>query len=274
VNNTIKLPEGQVVSDYINNHSLIELQKKFNIKSYGPIKRILKQYNIPLRKPGQTLRKNHLKVDENFFAEINSPVKAYWLGFFIADGHIQKDETKASLISKDLEVIKKFKSAINSDHAINNNINYDKRTNKTYKSFSIQVSSRRFVSNLIKQGVTNSKSVWCPFPHLQDEFYPHFIRGMFDGDGSICFVNGKIRISLIAANGIIHPLQDYLIEKLKFSKTALSQNCHNPKAKQKKLHVSRAKDIERFLEFIYQNASEEILLSRKFNIYLSINSVK
>lgn len=126
MNNTISLPESQVVSMYQTGTTLNDLKKFFNIKSYGPIKRVLKTQGVVLRRKGELRPQGKHAVNLTFFENIDTPTKAYWLGFLVADGHIQKNNYKASLISKDKEVIEKFKKAIESEHPINQNANYDK----------------------------------------------------------------------------------------------------------------------------------------------------
>lgn len=43
---------------------------------------------------------------------------------------------------------------------------FDKRTNKVYSSYMIQIGSKEFTSYIIKQGVTNRKSYHCEFPKI------------------------------------------------------------------------------------------------------------
>lgn len=265
MNNTIPLPESQVVSMYQAGTTLNDLKKFFNIKSYGPIKRVLKTQGIVLRKKGELRPQDKHTVNLSFFETIDTPEKAYWLGFVVADGHIQQNNYKVSITSKDREIIEKFKIAIGSEHTITPNAIFDKRTNKTYRSWMIQITSKHFVSYLIKQGVTNAKSSFCDFPSIPEALYPHFIRGLFDGDGSICFIkSGKRRISLIATDSILNFIQKYLIEKFGFSTTEWSCISTNQKAKNSKLHIYNKRDQDTFLDFIYNPSTEETRLTRKY----------
>lgn len=265
MNNTISLPKSQVVSMYQAGKTLNDLKNFFNIKSYGPIKRILKSYNIVLRKKGTLRPQRKHFVNFTFFENIDSPIKAYWLGFIVADGHVTKNNYKVSLVSKDKEVIEKFKLAIASEHPITHRANFDKRTNKTYYSWMIQITSKHFVSHLISQGVTHAKSSHCKFPVMNENLYTHFIRGLFDGDGCICFLkSGKRRISLIATDSILNFIQDYLIKKFNFSLTKWSCISFNKKAKNSKLHIHNRQDQDAFLKFIYEPSTEDIRLSRKY----------
>lgn len=53
-----------------------------------------------------------LSLDVDYFKIIDSPKKAYWLGFICADGCIYKNGGKLTLMVKDKEICDKFKSDI------------------------------------------------------------------------------------------------------------------------------------------------------------------
>ena len=49
----------------------------------------------------------------------------------------------------------------------------------------LEVYNKTFVNGLIKQGCTPKKSKILQFPKIPKQLHPHFIRGYFDGDGSV-----------------------------------------------------------------------------------------
>ena len=60
--------------------------------------------------------------------------------------------------------------------------------NKVYKrnkQYSIKYRNEESIDFLIKNGLIQRKSLEINFPILPIEFMPSFIRGYFDGDGSI-----------------------------------------------------------------------------------------
>jgi hypothetical protein len=269
MNTTKILPESQVVSAYLSGKTLKELQNIYALKSYGPIVRVLKSNKVIMRNKGDLRPSGSHDVDISFFECIDSPIKAYWLGFIVADGHIQKDGRKTSLISKDKEVLEKFKVAIKSNHPIGTNTYYDARTSKYYTSHSLQIGSKHFTHHLINQGVTNAKSSQCVFPEIPETLYPHFVRGLFDGDGCICFLkSGKRRMSLIATDAILNFLKDYFKKNFGFTPTVFSRISTNGKAKNSKLHIHNKKNQDAFLKFIYQDSTAETRLTRKYLLSL------
>lgn len=90
-----------------------------------------------------------------------------------------------SIVIKDLEVLEKFSKDIESTYKISEVKMFDKRTNKTYTEYSLKISNKDFVSHIINYGVTYNKTNILNFPKIEEEFYPSFIAGLFDGDGSV-----------------------------------------------------------------------------------------
>ena len=92
---------------------------------------------------------------------------------------------------------------------------------------------------------------------LTEEFIPHFIRGYFDGDGSIGKYNERIKFSLLGTN-------DLLIWILNFFKNKGMKT--TPKISKKKniytFQVNSKSDIE-LIENILYTSSNDYYLKRK-----------
>ena len=240
-----------------------EIGKMFNL-TQGNIARILKKYGIKRKKSRLNMSKH--KIDIDYFKIIDTPKKAYWLGFIAADGYINKDGNKLSILCKDLEIIRKFRNDIKSEHKISNILQHDKRTNKTYVEYSIQVTNEIFVSNIINKGITHEKTDVCCFPNISENLYSYFIAGLFDGDGSISLYGIKknnLRCNLISTKEILSFINKFLEEKYEIVplKTfSVTKNKNNVFKQQ------WCKNALKFLNFIYQG-DKEIFLSRKYKIY-------
>ena len=135
---------------------------------------------------------------DNYFEVINNEEKAYWLGFIYADGCVYEDKSskslrlRFSLQSSDEEIILNFRKSINS----NRNIQMKEESSTIimgkkclqHKFWRITINSNIFCKHLINKGVIQRKSLTIKFPsheQLPKELIPHFIRGYFDGDGSV-----------------------------------------------------------------------------------------
>lgn len=127
-----------------------------------------------------------------FFENIDTEEKAYWIGFLYADGYVRYTkrnggELRLKLSAKDVDHLLKFRNTINS----NSKFTYSTSKVKYNGIYSISDSvcfsiySKKIVDDLHKHGCVNAKTNLIRFPKLDDTLKYHFIRGYFDGDGSI-----------------------------------------------------------------------------------------
>ena len=77
----------KIIEMYQNNVSLLNIAKEFGFKSYGPITKVLKENNITIKKRGSGNNRK-VNLDEKFFDKIDTPEKAYILGWIISDGYV------------------------------------------------------------------------------------------------------------------------------------------------------------------------------------------
>lgn len=127
-----------------------------------------------------------LKVNESFF-RIWSPQMAYVLGFFAADGSMYinpRGSKYISFYSNDRDILEKIRKALDSKHKIT----LKSRYNKNWKpSFYLQIGSKEMYKDLIGLGLMPNKRLRLEFPSMPHKYARHFIRGYFDGDGSIIY---------------------------------------------------------------------------------------
>lgn len=250
---------------YIKGLSITQISKSFNVSS-TKIRHTLINNNVILRPKhifNRKNKKNSKELNINYFKNIDSNDKAYWLGLITADGTIQKDGYKVSLTSKDIELIEKFKKIINSEHAISKIESFDKRTSKIYTRYLIQVCSKEFVKNIIFQGITNNKSHICEFPKIKEKFYLSFIRGLFDGDGCISFDGNRMRMQFIATKEILEFIQKYFYEKHKIEPHPM----YNVSKNTNTFVIHYFKDTKKLLSLLYKNSNQDIRLNRKYKLY-------
>lgn len=174
-----------IVDEYqIHKMSLRALSKKLHITD-DKLKEVLISQNIKIKPRGA----ERALVNDDYFSEINSEDKAYFLGLLFADGCIvdtqayQKSLT-ISLQERDSYILYKMKKYLN----YQGNITFKKRKQLQHKDQeTLNITSDKLCNDLINLGCTPKKSLTLEFPNgkIPDHLMRHFIRGLFDGDGSI-----------------------------------------------------------------------------------------
>ena len=125
------------------------------------------------------------------------------------------------------------------------------------------------IEDLRRLGLTERKSLTMHFPDVPEEYLWDFIRGCWDGDGSIhhdkrnltaAFYSG----SLVFIQRMRDRLQNWRLGRL----TIFTRNADGVKMKHPaysfKIHCRYA---ARFFEFLYNNVPKGLRLDRKFRVY-------
>jgi|GEM_PF-1157069 len=205
------------------NMSLIRIGKKYGVGE-GKIKKWLKECKIPLR--GYTSK---FRFNENYFDEIDCEEKAYWLGFIWCDGSIIDQannlQIKLSLSDNDVSHVYKFKEAIEAEHPVKiYDITNGFMSEEVRREARIVVTSRHMGETLrIKYGMVTHRSTSLPVTEkIPKSLVRHFIRGVFDADGSITTYwnkgkpswnpNLKMSLQLYSTEDLIDFIQDHWIE--------------------------------------------------------------
>ena len=165
-----------------------ELAKEYNV-SRGMITKLWYDNNLT----GKEKSRKYYLNNPNYFENINTEEKAYFLGFIAADGCIYdpKDSRQTIIrigISKtDKEILEKFQKELGTNKPITEIV----RNNKEYSS--LEISSQIIGDDLKELGLTPRKTYKKTWVELDNIFLQNaFIRGYFDGDGGNCVVgNGR-----------------------------------------------------------------------------------
>ena len=260
-----QLNNEKIIEMYNTGLSMITIANHFGFKSYGPIRKILINhgFNLTSRKGSNSRTKS---LNENYFDKIDTPNKAYILGWIISDGYVTKNKLKFGI--KDLEILEFIKSEMQSEHKISEIFKYDNRTKKTYQQYTLQICSKKISESLNKLNIWQAKSFTVDLPIIDKSLYSHLIRGIFDGDGYIGKrINNKgenfPRFSLIVSetlyNKLIPIFEELNIELLK--PTLVSQKNND---KILKLLIYKKNDLRLFFNYIYGDGNVS-KLNRKYN---------
>lgn len=131
---------------------------------------------------------NTYYVDRDYFKEIDSPNKAYVLGFIASDGTVYKRSGHAGLIQiklqeSDEQILKDILQDMDSTYPVNHVKNGD------FNQVVISITSQDLYDQLSNIGIGQNKT-WNLklkdiLSHIPNEYHIDFIRGYFDGDGCI-----------------------------------------------------------------------------------------
>jgi len=146
-------------------------------------------------------------VNENFFEHRNRE-SAYFLGWMYSDGNVSKDYKRFGLHLQtgDIEILRKMKRALKSEHKI-----------KTYKnSATFYVHDKKMCRSLAKLGCGPRKTLKIRLPKIPKRFLNHFVRGYFDGDGSIMFnYPNTIKIRFVGYEKFLADLAEKIRKRLR-----------------------------------------------------------
>ena len=192
------------------------------------------------------------KINKNIFEVINTEEKAYWLGFLYADGYVGLTDNRVELTLQlsDVNHIEKFKTFLNSDCKISTN---------SYRS-RLSIKDEKIKKDLINLGCTPQKSLILKFPtddKVPKELIRHFIRGYFDGDGSLCVTEKTKSIDILGTYDFLYQL--CLESNIATSKIYVSKSKSN---KVFRIVLGSRLDLYNFSKYIYDDCN--IYLDRKY----------
>ena len=258
--------------EYIKGVSALELEKKYNLTK-GYLYRWFNKLELPLR--SNSINSKKYSFNEDYFDTIDSQDKAYWIGFIYADGFITSKRKQSnrslgiSLAIKDKYHLHKLNNCLKSNTPVNEYMETSGYAKGSTYCRVIYV-SKKLTDDLINNGVYENKTNIITYPSLiPQEYIKDFIRGYFDGDGSIWKQNKntQVNVGFVGTNEILEFIMKYLLDN-----NAILRSYPLNKRKEGQV-VSNFKfggnrNSFRFLDFIYGNAT--IYLDRKYELYLEL----
>lgn len=186
----------------------------------------------------------------------DSPMKYWMLGLLASDGNIRKNTFSISQSgNRGSDIINYIKGKLNYTGVI-----YEYKTNSGKISYGLTVSSKEVVNYLQRYNIIENKTNIFKFPDIQTEYINSFIRGYFEGDGSVgVYDNGSgieyIQCSIFGTTDTIESIDSNITAKGNIQEkteifSEVRYNGHN------------AVD---FFNQIYSN--KNLYLGRKFSIF-------
>lgn len=195
-----------------------------------------------------------------------SPERGYILGLIAADGNLRLRKTGGgiSIKSIDKELLLKVRYILKSDNPIN------KSPQPGNYIYTYSIYSNELVRSIGQFSIYPRKEHTLKFPVLPENELSHFIRGYFDGDGSINAVNnhGKqnIKVSFYGNYDFIYSLQTVIHNKFTFKGTIKTQGNPSKNGHQTYyLYYGGVKSLV-IMDWLYQD-NPFLKMARKYSIY-------
>lgn len=156
-----------------------KVRKQLGIPSY------FEQTGKRKKKSGETY--SFKSYNDRYFEVIDTPDKAYFLGLLAADGNISPRLTAVRIALKepDKGILEQFRKFLGED-APELRTKIPKANGKEHAPQKVLVLSKKsMVEDLIKLGITPNKSHTLKLCCDLREFKKDFLRGVWDGDGSV-----------------------------------------------------------------------------------------
>lgn len=258
---------NEIYQKHVNEHKTIsELSREYGFnptyqfKKYGL--EIFNWWKKDLKKRRQLYHAYKIK---NNMEVIDSEIKAYILGLWLSDGWVTDDEICIKIHKDDIQLVEKIRDFFCPEIPIK----------EIKNTISFKLSSKELVSQFNSYGCVKNKTYSdMHIPNIPKNLIRHFIRGYFDGDGTI-FMDRKYYKSNICSicKNFLKELQDILTEnniesrinvekrsnKIMKTPQGKSTNCKD----MYRLYVSKQTEIIKFKDFMYRNST--IYLQRKYN---------
>ena len=264
--------KDEIIEMYVNEKkSVLKIAKELNISQYT-IYDGLKAWGINRRTPKEM---SSFKANYNFFDIIDNEKKAYWLGFMYADGYITSNNYIGLTLSKsDRKHIEKYIKDLESNHNINDYIikaTENSFNSKTTYSSRVLFKSEHMCNSLKKNGCVEQKSLILKFPSYEivpQNLINHFLRGYFDGDGSLVLSKGSINFKICGTEeflqGVVQVLNEnipiYSFDKKNFNKKDKDTDKNNYSLS----YGGRLKTLA-VMNWLYKDST--VYLDRKYELY-------
>ena len=278
--------------------SLSEIaQNSFCSRQY--IYKKMKEYGVPFRSKGEArtlaldagkitynlldddigisrkIKLQKIRYDENFFRNWSNEM-AYVLGVIYTDGNIKKGVIRnrdrkerlsmgrLSIAQKEPELLIKVLNLMK----CNAKLTYSKK--RIYENtiagelYHFRINSNDIYDALLRLGVSPYKSLTINFPIIPNEYIRHFIRGCWDGDGSVYREKEARRLCASFVSGSYYFISGILKELIAAGLPEIKIHKHSRRSYSFRYS---GKNCIKLYHYLYDNVPREQYLERKFIIF-------
>jgi len=234
-----------IVASYKKGESIAELARHYSVHR--------KAIRYWLKKRGTYIKPyEKYTINAKAYEKIDTESKAYVLGFIYADGSIVGNALQIAVHPKDKEILRVVLMTLKSSHPIKKYY-----YNQSYAVSRIYIKNKKLACLLKKHGVMERKTNRLTVPEIKIHTR-HFMRGYFDGDGSISGTNYRPYFSVTGHLPFISEFQEKLMKYCGLNKTKIHYYKHTSAVS---LGYCGRKQLRKIFHFLYDDAT--VFLRRK-----------
>jgi len=216
----------------------------------------------------------HTRINVDFFSSWSDEM-AYVLGVIYTDGNLQnrshnprtvKPYGRLKLAQKERELLDKILILMECDAQIY----FSKRRQVgdivAGEVYYFDIANQKIFSDLLNYGLSPQKSLVIGFPDVPKEYIRHFIRGCWDGDGSVYLDkrDNRIKASFVSGSlkfieGLVKALKDEGIQETRI-------NMREGKNPSYYIRYGTTQ-VPKLFRFLYHDVPESQYLKRKHDLF-------
>ena len=257
----------KIIQLYEDGMTANKIGKEYAVGNHS-IAKLLRDHGVTVRSKTGERKYN---INENYFDSIDTPEKAYILGLLFADGHneLKKHTISMSLIESDKDLLEKIRVILNSEKPLEF-IDYSNKLfngSKCKNQYRLLLFSSHICKTLLNYGMISNKSATLYYPQINPKLNQHFIRGYFDGNGCMCFSQGKHYIStIVSTSDMCNSISQILKQEIGIHSSVL--DAPNKNGITKYVSISGRLQVMKFMNYIYKDA--DLYLDRKHQHYIEV----
>ena len=262
-----------LIDAYLSGKSPRALGAEYGVAD-GTIASLLRRHNVKIRDSSHAKQK--YAIDEHVYDTIDNQDKAYFLGLLMADGNSSSSGycIRIDLQERDRELVEKFRRLFKTNRPLTFSPKKTTEGHMCQAQIGCAITNKHVAKSLAKWGIVPNKTFIASFPEdLDAQYYPHFIRGLFDGDGSLSIdtIKNAQSFTIAGTEKLLLRIQEILCAACDLNKTKLIH--HNTKGGGVyAIHYGGSLQVTRIKDYLYKDAIT--YLQRKKDKFDSIKILK
>lgn len=207
------------------------------------------------------------KVNENFFSNWSHEM-AWVLGLIYTDGNLyigynkrQHPSKRVALSQREPELLNKVLTLMDCNAKLFHRKRREYKKTVAGEMYIFTINHEKIYDDLTKLGLTPNKSKTITFPEIPEQYVRHFIRGCWDGDGSIFMQGYRIRATFVSGSKSFIESMDQTLEKAGLPKRNIKRD--------RESYVIKYFDNQCKLlyQYLYHNVPSGKYLERKHKVF-------